>query len=168
MFFNKAQSWLNHFFIQKISRNLKKRGKLFGLEKRKKSCRIIHSDICLLFLRVIYITSNPDHACLVFDRRLVFPDWPPLKLELWALYYKKRLDIHPAVKTMNILSHGWDLVCGWDVTEWLERLTVNVKFATVLVSIPASSDTVESEGQQMKQCWIKKLKNKKIQKIPPV
>jgi len=26
-------------------------------------------------------------------------------------------------------------------------------------SIPASSDTVESEGREMKQCWIKSLKN---------
>ncbi len=33
---------------------------------------------------------------------------------------------------------------------WLERLAVNV----VLGSIPASSETVESDGLQMKQCWI--------------
>jgi hypothetical protein len=33
-------------------------------------------------------------------------------------------------------------------SEWLERLTV----ATVLGSIPASSDTVESVGRQMKRC----------------
>ncbi len=38
------------------------------------------------------------------------------------------------------------------VAEWLERLTVNAVVATVLGSIPASSDTVESEGRQMKQC----------------
>jgi hypothetical protein len=30
-------------------------------------------------------------------------------------------------------------------------IIINAKFATVLGSIPASSDTVESEGQQMKQ-----------------
>jgi hypothetical protein len=35
---------------------------------------------------------------------------------------------------------------------WLERLTVNAVVATVLGSIPASSDTVESKGRQMKQC----------------
>jgi hypothetical protein len=34
----------------------------------------------------------------------------------------------------------------------VERLAVNAKVATVLGSIPASSDTVESEGWQMKQC----------------
>ena len=37
------------------------------------------------------------------------------------------------------------------VAKWLERLAVNAKG---LGSIPASSDTVESEGRQMKQCLI--------------
>ncbi len=37
---------------------------------------------------------------------------------------------------------------------WLERLTANAEVATVLGSIPTSSDKVESEGRQMKQCWI--------------
>jgi hypothetical protein len=36
--------------------------------------------------------------------------------------------------------------CGGDVAEWLERPTVNAVVATVLGSIPASSDTVEFEG----------------------
>jgi hypothetical protein len=36
-----------------------------------------------------------------------------------------------------------------DLAEWLERLAVFVK---VLGSIPASFDTVKSEGRQMKQC----------------
>ncbi len=35
-----------------------------------------------------------------------------------------------------------------DLAEWLELLTANAEVATVLGSIPASSDTVESEGQQ--------------------
>jgi hypothetical protein len=39
-----------------------------------------------------------------------------------------------------------------ELAEWFECLTANVKVATVLVPIPASSDTVESEGRQMKQC----------------
>jgi hypothetical protein len=38
------------------------------------------------------------------------------------------------------------------LAKWLERLAVNAKVATVLGSILASSDTVESEGRQMKQC----------------
>ncbi len=50
--------------------------------------------------------------------------------------------------------------CGWDLAEWLERPAANAKFATVLGSIPASSDTVESEGRQMKQCWRKYIQRK--------
>ncbi len=38
------------------------------------------------------------------------------------------------------------------IDEWLKRLDVNAKVATVLGSIPASSDTRESEGRQIKQC----------------
>ncbi len=40
----------------------------------------------------------------------------------------------------------------WDLAERLERLAVNATVATVLGSIPASSDTVEWEGWQKKQC----------------
>ncbi len=50
------------------------------------------------------------------------------------------------------------LVKGWDLGEWLERLTVTVKVATVLGSNPAaSSDTGKSEGWQ----------NKVLSKYPP-
>jgi hypothetical protein len=34
------------------------------------------------------------------------------------------------------------------IAEWLERLAVNAKVATILDSIPSSYDTVESEGLQ--------------------
>jgi hypothetical protein len=44
------------------------------------------------------------------------------------------------------------ILLGWDLATWLERLTFNVKVSTVLGLIPASSDTVESEGRQIKQC----------------
>jgi hypothetical protein len=55
----------------------------------------------------------------------------------------------------DLAEGGWDLAdCEWDLAEWLERLTANTVVATVLGSIPASSDTVESEGRQMHQCWI--------------
>jgi len=37
-----------------------------------------------------------------------------------------------------------------DLAERLLRRTANAKVATVLGSIPASADTVESEGRQMK------------------
>jgi hypothetical protein len=52
---------------------------------------------------------------------------------------------------------------GWDQAEWLECLAINAKVATVLGSIPASSDAAESEGRQIKQWWITDIKNK-IQK----
>jgi hypothetical protein len=39
--------------------------------------------------------------------------------------------------------------CGWDLAEWLE---LDAKVVTVLGTILASSDTVESERRQMKQC----------------
>ena len=55
---------------------------------------------------------------------------------------------------------------GWDLAEWLERLTANAVVATVLGSIPASSDTVKSEGRQMKQCWISEIKRKNPKKSP--
>jgi hypothetical protein len=43
------------------------------------------------------------------------------------------------------------------IAEWVEHLTANVEVATVLASISASSDTVKSEGWQMKQCLLKNL-----------
>ncbi len=43
------------------------------------------------------------------------------------------------------------------------RLAAIVEVATVLGSNQASSDTVEPEGRQMKQCWIK---YKKVKKSP--
>jgi hypothetical protein len=45
-----------------------------------------------------------------------------------------------------------DTRMGWDLAEWLERLTANAEVATVLGSIPASYDTEGSEGRQIKQC----------------
>jgi hypothetical protein len=43
------------------------------------------------------------------------------------------------------------------LTRLKECLTANAKVATVLDSIPASSDAVESVGRQMKQCQIKQF-----------
>jgi len=56
----------------------------------------------------------------------------------------------------------------WMKSSWVvERLSANAVVATVLGSIPASSDTVESEGRKMKPCWISYIKEK-IPKIPPL
>ncbi len=38
------------------------------------------------------------------------------------------------------------------IAEWQDRLTANAEVATVQGSIPTSTDTVDSEGLQMKQC----------------
>ncbi len=42
----------------------------------------------------------------------------------------------------------------------------NAGVATVLGSIKASSDAVESEERQMKQCWMQYIEEEKIKKIP--
>ncbi len=53
---------------------------------------------------------------------------------------------------------------GWDLAERLERLAVNATVATVLGSVPASSDTVESDGAA-EEAVLNNV-HKKIQKIP--
>jgi hypothetical protein len=50
----------------------------------------------------------------------------------------------------------------------VERLTANAKFATVLGSIPASSDTVESTGRQLKQMKKKGRKNASVRDFPEI
>jgi hypothetical protein len=81
-------------------------------------------------------------------------DWPQVK--------------HIYIKRLKIMWMRSSWVYGWDLTEWLERLTANAEVATGLGSIPTSSDTVESEWRQMKECWIQYIERKKIPKNPPV
>jgi hypothetical protein len=64
--------------------------------------------------------------------------------------------------------YKWASISEWNLAKWLERLAVNAKVATVLGSIPASSDTVESEGRQMKQYWISYIIKEKNQKKSPL
>jgi hypothetical protein len=54
------------------------------------------------------------------------------------------------MKSSGLVDEIWQSG-GRDLAEWLERLTANAEVSTVLGSIPASSDTVESQGRQMKQ-----------------
>ncbi len=71
---------------------------------------------------------------------------------------------------MHLLMRS-SLVCGWDLTECLERLTANAEVAKVLGSIPASSDTVESCGRHVKQCWThkyQKIRKKTLQINPQI
>ncbi len=51
-----------------------------------------------------------------------------------------------------IMDEMWPIMDKMYVADWLERLTANAEVATFMGLIPASSDTVESEGRQMKQC----------------
>jgi hypothetical protein len=55
----------------------------------------------------------------------------------------------------------------WDLAERLERLAANAQFA-VLGSIPASSDTVESAGRQLKQMKKKDRKNASVRDFPEI
>jgi hypothetical protein len=52
----------------------------------------------------------------------------------------------------NVTTTAINTVEKSQLVTWFQRLTANAKVETVLGSIPASSDTVESEGRQMKQC----------------
>ncbi len=46
------------------------------------------------------------------------------------------------------------------------KRNMNAVIATTLGSIPASSDTVESERRRMKQCWISYIKKKNSKNAP--
>ncbi len=79
-------------------------------------------------------------------RLLLAPVGPPRRLRPWT-------PTSSVTVRYNKLSLEQNLTIkyGRDLAEWLERLTANaVLVTTVLGSIPASSDTVESEGRQMK------------------
>ncbi len=52
-------------------------------------------------------------------------------------------------------AHLKPKVRGSDLAEWSERLAVNARVATVLESIPTSSDTMESEGRKLKKSQYK-------------
>ncbi len=86
-------------------------------------------------------------------------------IKLKFLYINPRL--HGLLMRWNpaecgwVAECGWYLAeCGWDLAEWFERLIASVEVATVLGSIPASSDSVESEGRQMKKCWLQYIEKK--------
>jgi hypothetical protein len=72
-----------------------------------------------------------------------------------------------SVGAYNFFMFTW-FVTSIHVAEWLERLAANAKFATVLGSIPASSDTVESAGRQLKQMKKKDRKNASVRDFPEI
>jgi hypothetical protein len=70
----------------------------------------------------------------------------------WPLSSSSAISPQVSICTVYCIVMRSSRIRGLDLAEWLERLAVNGDVATVLGSIPASSDTVESEGRQMKQC----------------
>ncbi len=66
-------------------------------------------------------------------------------------------------RIMKLNGFLLEVLSGWDLAEWLERLTANAEVATVLGSVPASSKIVESEGR----CLIEYM-GKPSQKNHPV
>ncbi len=70
--------------------------------------------------------------------RQIFPNQTPThKGYLRAKKYRYQVPILTA----------YPIHCGWNLAEWLGRLSTNAVVAIVLGSIPASSDTVESKGR---------------------
>ncbi len=84
------------------------------------------------------------HAVLFAPIR-TFLFLPSLQLIGTVSRIRKRIQVGSTFDAATCAC-GWDLAAsGWDLAEWLEEfLTANAKVATVLGSIPASSDTVES------------------------
>jgi hypothetical protein len=100
-------------------------GVLYGSEKRF----VCNRPLSPFFIRMFSQEGNappPPHSLKSKQQHLV---------NLVMIYRS-----HPHVDEMK------------SIDEWLKRLDVNAKVATVLGLIPASSDTVESEGRQIKQC----------------
>ncbi len=120
------------------------------------SGNVLHSELCTdcqEFVSMKVLQSSrwatlPKKSCTAVSNKTVVHNFTIYNENLWS-------DTELITDLNEILRS-----CGRDLAEWLKRLTANV--ATVLDSIPASSDTVESEGRQMKQCWIAyiKIKNK--------
>ncbi len=57
--------------------------------------------------------------------------------------------------------NGYRTLIGMNDTGTYVRYERKEVTVTVLASIPASSDILDSEGRQMKQCWIKYIKKEK-------
>ncbi len=73
-------------------------------------------------------------------------------LGLWRSLLKGFIEFQIAKTTFNMIFSN----------KKQQKIQRTTSAQHVLGSIPASSDTVESEGRQMKQCWIQYIKNQKI------
>ncbi len=66
---------------------------------------------------------------------------------------------------------GWALVQnGWDLADWLQRIWLLMQKSQQSwvrsQHLPWNSGTMESEGRQMKQCWMTYIKRKNLKKFP--
>ncbi len=104
----------------------------------------------VLCIIVLYCIGDPSTVCHYYH---------------WLYWIVERKCIaFITYKTAERKRKDFVISFGWDLAEWLERLTANAVVATILGSIPASSDTVESEWRQMMFNIVHKLKKSK--KIP--
>ncbi len=104
--------------------------------------------IWLIIIEVVHITFGSCTCIVSWLENFFFSSC------LWTVYV-------PNHQSKTVL-------CGWDLAEWLECLAVNADVATLLSSIPASSDIGESEGRQTKKCWITYLKTKNTYRLKPM
>ncbi len=90
-------------------------------------------------LRVLLLAIHSHFYSLPLWAKVVW-NWIVMKILYTETSSLRTLKILP--RNFNEIVRSW--ICGWDRSEWLERLTANAVVATVLGSIPASSDTMES------------------------
>jgi hypothetical protein len=118
-----------------------------------------------------------NHACMMFCRDILslvkkynytcnfLISLSPVPHSCWRYCRRRTSRCRYSSPNQVQSQHLQTIRCnGWDQAVWLERLAVNAKDEALLVSIPASSDTVEFEGRQMKQCWITYIKWKNPKK----
>ncbi len=83
--------------------------------------------------------------------------WP-----IFALFHIFQPESHETAPKTKKLCYKYvlEFTILDDLAVWLERLTKCRSRNSPLGSIPTSFDTVESEGRQMKQCWIQHIEKK--------
>jgi hypothetical protein len=126
------------------------------------------SSCCLLYLFAVVYIQHLLHllfillSCFVFlmsKNLLSYPFIPHFAAVLEFLCF---LNLSPLVVNHYSCVFPLQLFCrkaiifisGWDLAEWFGHLTAHATVATVLGSMSASSDTLESDRQKIKQRWI--------------